>query len=286
VSAAESALAVPGATLHVVTIGEGARPLVVLHGGPGEAHDCLRPWLDRLASPARSVVYFDQRGGKRSPIADGGAPVGWEGHVRDVEAVRAHLENVGKLAISIDLLGFSWGALLALLYASEHRDRVARLVLVSPPPTSRLHDEAMRDNEQRASSRPEVQSLFARLDAIDPADAEALRRARFAKRAAPYFSDPTRALDLAPVDTREDVAQAVVRSLFAIDLSPRFDALRGLAALVVHGADDPIPVAAATETADRLSARRLELAHAGHAPFVEAADDFVREVSAFLDGAA
>ena len=282
-SVRETALVVPDAILHVASVGgEHAPPLLVLHGGPGEAHDSLRPWLDRLASPARCVVYFDQRGGGRSTVAVGSAPASWEQHARDVDAVRVHL-GVDR----IDLLGFSWGALLALLYAGEHPQRVAQLVLVSPPPTSRRHDEAMRDGERRAAARPEVMALRARLAPIaEGGEAEAARRARFAQRMAPYFADPSRALDLEPVDTRVEAAEAVSRSLSGLDLAARFPALRSVPALVVCGAADPVPEAAAAETAHVLGARHLVLARAGHAPFVEAADEFVREVMAFLDGRA
>src|SRR5262249_52504106 len=138
-----------------------ASPLLVLHGGPGEAHDCLRPYLDRLATSHRRVVYYDQRGGGRSPLVDGAPFAGWQDHCADVEAMRLHLD-VGRL----DLLGFSWGALLALLYALDHRARVSHLVLVSPPPTRAGHDQALQSNLRRAAARPEVAALMAELASL------------------------------------------------------------------------------------------------------------------------
>ena len=49
----------------------GAGPLVVvLHGGPGAHHDYLLPQYDRLAA-GREVLYYDQRGGGRSPVPHG-----------------------------------------------------------------------------------------------------------------------------------------------------------------------------------------------------------------------
>jgi pimeloyl-ACP methyl ester carboxylesterase len=281
VSFEEAALVVPGATLHVVSVGPpSARPLLVLHGGPGEAHDCLRPWLDGLSSLTRRVVYYDQRGGGRSALAPGAEPVGWEGHARDVDAVRAYL-GVER----VDLLGFSWGALLGLLTAIAHKDSIARLVLVSPPPTSARHAEAMRDNERRAAARPEVGALFARLDATEAHDAESARRARFIRRAAPYFADPARVLEVTPVDTREECARAVASSLQTSDPWSSLDTLRTVPSMVMHGAHDPIPSASAAETAERIGARRVVFERAGHAVFVESAEDFVREATAFLDGA-
>src|SRR5262249_42750551 len=105
-----TALPVPGAVLRLVTVGPTAgRSLLVLHGGPGASPTALPPSLSRLASAARRVVYYDQRGGGGSALAEGSPPVGWEGHCADVESVRRHLD-----VEQLDLLGFSWGALLAL----------------------------------------------------------------------------------------------------------------------------------------------------------------------------
>ena len=42
-------------------------PTVVLHGGPGAQHDYLLPGFDRLAR-GRTLIYYDQRGGGRSPV--------------------------------------------------------------------------------------------------------------------------------------------------------------------------------------------------------------------------
>ena len=57
-----------GVTLFERRIGEGPET-VVLHGGPGAHHDYLLPGFDALA-PGRTLVYYDQRGGGRSPARD------------------------------------------------------------------------------------------------------------------------------------------------------------------------------------------------------------------------
>jgi proline iminopeptidase len=276
----EIALPVAGAVLHVVVLGsDAARPLLVFHGGPGEAHDCLRPHLDRLASPRRCVVYYDQRGGGRSALASGEEPAGWQAHVADVEAVRRHLG-----AARVDVLGFSWGSLLAILHALEHPARVARMVLVSPPPLRPDAGGILERNLRAASARPEVLALRARLAPIAGGSDEAARRARFALKVAPCFADPARAMDVTPVESCEDVAAAINRSLETLDIRPRLAALRSVPSLIVHGAADVVPTATAAETAESIGAELCVLDRCGHAPFVEAEGPFFAAVEAFLDG--
>ncbi|MGD2136477.1 MAG: alpha/beta fold hydrolase, partial [Gemmatimonadales bacterium] len=153
----EDTVRVNGVELYVRTVGEGP-DVVVLHGGPGAHHDYLLPHFDALAV-GRRLRYYDQRGGGRSPVPRD-VPVGWREHVADLDALVAHWDIVPAT-----ILGYSWGALLALLYAATHSDRVDRLALVSPAPL---------DHEHRA----EFQRRFAeRMDDAKVRKArEALRR--------------------------------------------------------------------------------------------------------------
>src|SRR5437879_13254915 len=63
-----------------------APPVVVLHGGPGAHHDYLLPQYDLLAR-GRTLLYYDQRGGGRSPVGRD-TPVRGREHVADVDALR------------------------------------------------------------------------------------------------------------------------------------------------------------------------------------------------------
>jgi proline iminopeptidase len=77
--------AVRGVTLFERRVGLGP-PVVVLHGGPGAHHDYLLPGFDRIAT-GRTLVYYDQRGGGRSPVPRD-VPVGWREQVEDLEVLR------------------------------------------------------------------------------------------------------------------------------------------------------------------------------------------------------
>ncbi|HET8625411.1 MAG TPA: alpha/beta fold hydrolase [Gemmatimonadales bacterium] len=267
---------VPGALLYERRVGTGP-PVVVLHGGPGASFDYLLPGFDALAD-GRTLIYYDQRGGGRSPIPRD-QPVGWRDHVADLEALRA-VWGVERLTI----LGYSWGGLLAQLYAIEHRERVERLALVCPAPSWR----AARDEfERRFSARnmaPEVQAERQRLRNSDlrVRDPEAFQRRMFELSVVAYFHDPEQARNLTAFRVVGRIQQETWGSLGDYDLRPELDRLRGTPALVVHGASDPIPLEASEETAARIRATLEVLDRCGHCPHVERPDRFVPLLHRFL----
>jgi proline iminopeptidase len=149
-----------GVFIYYETLGRGA-PLVVVHGGPGESHEYLLPYLLPLARHHR-VVFIDERGsGKSGRLED---PRGYtvENMVEDLEAVRQAL-GLGK----IDLLGHSYGGVLAQAYAFRHQDHLAHLVLCSTFYSTREMNEVFarikRDMPRELSQRidaMEAKGLF------------------------------------------------------------------------------------------------------------------------------
>lgn len=112
-----------GHSLYVAQYGkpDGA-PAVVLHGGPGSsAQPSMLDWFDL---DRQRVVLFDQRGAGLS------APQGEIRHndsaklVADIEMIRQHLGIQRWMVV-----GGSWGATLALLYAGQHAAQMTALVL-------------------------------------------------------------------------------------------------------------------------------------------------------------
>jgi proline iminopeptidase len=250
-----------------------------LHGGPGAHHDYLLPGFDALAN-GRELIYYDQRGGGRSPVSRE-TPVGWHEHVADLEDLRRQwgLET-------LTLAGYSWGGLLALLYAIEFPPRVARLALVSPAPAWR---EAREEFERRFAERnlaPELQRQRAELRAsgLRERDPDAYARRVFELSVAPYFFDPSRARDLTPFRLTGRTQHEVWASLGDFDLRPVLSRL-SVPALVTHGVDDPIPLETARSVAEVLGAEFHPLPRCGHVPYVEAHEEFVRLMDGFLPGA-
>lgn len=277
-SIVEETVRVNGVELYVRSVGDGPE-IIVLHGGPGAHHDYLLPHFDALAD-GRRLRYYDQRGGGRSPVPRD-APVGWREHVGDLDALISHWD-----VAPATLLGYSWGALLALLYAATHPDRVGRLALVSPAPLDPEHraEFQRRFAERMADAKVRAARQALQRSGLRERDEAAYRKRAFELSVAGYFKDPERARDLTPFRVTGRTQQAVWESLGALDLSAELEELCELSipALVIHGRHDPIPMDAAEEVADCLCAQLELLDDAGHVPYVEEFDAFVSALDAFL----
>jgi proline iminopeptidase len=246
----------------------GSGPLVVvLHGGPGAHHDYLLPQFDLLAR-GRTLLYYDQRGGGRSPVARD-VPVGWREHVADLDDIR---RDVGLAQLT--LLGYSWGGLLAILYYLEHPQSVAQLALVSPASLTAAYRRQFEEEFARRMASPEVQQAR-----------ETKTLSPFELAVAGYFRDIRDAKNLTPFRVTARTQQAVWDSLGDYDLRPqlaetvsRFP-IHG--SMVLHGTYDPLPIAGSRELAEILGARLIELP-VGHCPHVEATEAFVAALDEVL----
>jgi proline iminopeptidase len=113
-------------------------------------------------------------------------------------------------------------------------------------------------------------------------DPDAYRQRSFELSVAGYFADPQRATDLTPFRVTGRVQQSVWTSLGAYDLQ---DALRGLhcPALVLHGRQDPIPLASSAAVAHALGAELVVLEECGHVPYVEQPAALFAAIRRFLE---
>ena len=266
---------VRGVALFERRVGSGP-PVVVLHGGPGASHDYLRPGFDLLADGI-SLIYYDQRGGGQSPVPRD-VPLGWREQVADLDALR-ELWGLERLTIC----GYSFGGLLAMLYATTHPDRVERLALVSPAPAWRAARAEFEATFAARNLAPELMAERAALRAsgLRESDPAAYQRRLFELSVTPYFVNPALAARLTAFRVVARTQQEVWDSLGDYDLRPALGQL-DLPALVLHGAEDVIPWRAAEEAALQLRAEWHLLSPCGHCPHVEQPDAFARLVGSFL----
>jgi proline iminopeptidase len=273
--AVEAYVRVNGVELFTRTVGTGP-DVIVLHGGPGAHHDYLLPQFDQLAD-GRRLRYYDQRGGGRSKVSRD-VDAGWRQHVADLDA----LVSIWELE-PVTILGYSWGGLLAMLYAIEHPARVGRLALVSPAPaTAHAYHEYHHRLEERRRAPAIVQARDElRRSGLRERDPAAYRQRAFELSVGAYFTYPQRARALTPFRVTSRTQEAVRHSLGEYDLREALATL-SVPALVIHGRHDPIPVASAEETARLLDADLLLFAHSAHVPYVEEPHSFVAALNAFL----
>jgi len=270
---------------------EGGERLLVLHGGPGAHHDYLLPQMLQLAArngvESRDLLFYDQRGGgrSRSESRELEDEITWQTNVRDLEHV---VDELGVRPLT--LVGYSWGGLLALLFTREAtaghiRAKPARLVLIDPAPIARRYRQQFEREFARRQAGPEVQALRDELAAsgLREHDLAAYRQRSFELSVAGYFADPRKARDLTPFRVTGRVQESVWKSLGDYDLpaDPVFREI-SVPTLIVHGRDDPIPLASSEECASALHARLVVLDECGHVPYVEQPDGLFSAIERFL----
>jgi proline iminopeptidase len=275
------------AFIYYVTIGHGPA-LVILHGGPGSNHEYFLPYLLPLAKHRR-LVLIDERGCGRSQRLSDPNQYTLDGMAQDVEAVRIAM-NLGK----IDLLGHSFGGILAQAVVVNHPASVRRLILAG---TGSSAARLNADFKKIKSSLPK--KLRGRIEALEKrgiigADGAQLpeyrRLADEAEAPFSYFTRPP-AWDSAGSAMGWDTLTQMwgPKSDFHIDGNlVGFDFTEALGrltlpAFVVYGERDLVSDATAKETQSALaSSVLLKMKRAAHMMFVDQPEAFNDAVSGFL----
>src|SRR4051812_49155370 len=265
----------------------GRHPIVVLHGGPGAEHDYLLPQMLGIAAPDRALVFYDQRGGGKSKTDDR-TPITWRTQVDDLALVARELGLDSGEGLTI--VGYSWGGLLAMLYAIEAAagrvsPRVGRLVLVDPAPVTRAFRDRFEREFAARQAGPIVRQLRDELAAsgLKESDPEGYRQRSFELSVAGYFADPRRAHDLTPFRVVGRVQQSIWESLGDFDLTrPGMLDSVGVPAMIVHGRQDPIPLESSEAAARALRCRLTVLESCGHVPYVEQPEQLFGTINSFL----
>lgn len=152
----EAKITVNGYQVWYRRVGDGAIPLLVLHGGPGSGHDYLEV-LGELAMD-RPVVFYDQLGCGKSDKPDEPSLWRMERFVAEVDTVRQALGLK-----EIHLLGQSWGGWLAIEYMMTRPSGIVSLTLAS---ASASASQAVAEiSRLRAELPPEVYATMQRYEA-------------------------------------------------------------------------------------------------------------------------
>ena len=270
-----------GVSMWTATQGCGP-PVVLCHGGPG-IYDYLGP-VAAMIDDVATVHRYDQRGCGRS---DEVGPYDVRTFVDDLDALRAYW---GYQAWTV--IGHSWGACLALLYACHYPERTERLVYMSGTGIDPAwHQEYRRNREAK----------------LLPADRERLRllneerltaTGKELERVEDEASSPLNRTELYDVRRLGDVSrydrfpinyslnEALCAEMKQMEdaggLGSRVSQIRA-PTLVLDGEGDPRPRWARAQLAELIpTSRHTTIAGAGHEPWIEQPEATARVLRDFL----
>jgi pimeloyl-ACP methyl ester carboxylesterase len=213
-SSSMAEITVKGLNFHYQHLGKGRgdeRLVVFLHG---LVMDNLSSWYFTVANPVAQqaeVLLYDLRGHGKSDRPEGGYTV-----AEQIDDLIALLDALGLSDRPLELVGNSFGGLLATAFTLRHPERVRGLTLID----AQVHDEAWAE-EMRSSLGLEGDDLK---EAIATNFQHWLgrhserKRNRLAKNAAElvYETSLVRDLGASPAPLTSDIAniQAPVRALY------------------------------------------------------------------------
>ncbi|MEV0153530.1 alpha/beta hydrolase [Micromonospora sp. NPDC050686] len=263
----------------------GGAPVVALAGGAA-AHPSYLGDLAGLGERHRLLVPH-LRGVGRSPAPDDVELGSYWRQAEDLDRLRVHL-GLDRLTV----LGHSAGTRLALAFAARFPDRVAGLVLVTPP-AAHLVDEPS-DAEALLDSRrgePDLDAAVAAWAAGPfPADGGPLDDAAFnawQQRVAPRGYAAWGATERAHA-AAVSYGFAANRAYFSVDppadLAARLGEVTAPVLVVAGGADASAGVAPLLALAKLFPAgEAVVVERSGHFPWVERPAEFRAAVDGFLD---
>ncbi len=267
----------------------GRPPLVALHGGPGCTHDYIDSLID-LATDGRAVVHYDQLGNGRSTHLPDVDPGFWT-----VELFLSELDNLLEhLGITehYDMLGQSWGGMLACEHAVLCPPGLRRLVVANSPAS--LDTWVSEANRLRADLPPEVQATLLRHEADgttdDPAYGAATRvfydrhvcripwPPEVARTFAAMEADPT------VYTTMNGPSEFhVVGTLKGWTIEDRLDCIAVPVLLVSGKYDEATPLTQKPFLEQIADVRQVVFEASSHMPHVEERARYMQVVTAFLD---
>ncbi|MDR0938177.1 MAG: alpha/beta hydrolase [Mediterranea sp.] len=236
------------------------KTIVLVHGGPGGAGE-LHPMALRLSASFEVVESLQSR----YTIAE--------------LVDELHDDVLAARAGTVTLLGHSWGAWLALLYAARHAGTIDNLILVGCPPLEERYVPRILENRLRNLSATDADALSSVIRALERAPNESLMHEL---RRLTHLGDNYDVEEYAGnthVDARmydsvwSEAAELRKRGCL-LDVASRVSCPLH----IIHGDRDPHPIEGVTEPLDVLNIgyTLYILPRCGHAPFAEreARDEF------------
>ena len=264
----------------------GKFPVLVLHGGPGAAHDYLEP-IEALAATGRMVIFYDQLGCGLSDHPHD--PSLWQVplFIEEVAAVRQAL-GLDRLHI----LGQSWGGMLGMEYALTQPEGLVSLIVANSPAS--MTQWVSEANRLRAGLPQEVQATLLEHESAGTTDSAEYQAAvmvfygRHVCRTDPLPEYVQRSF--AQIDADPEVYHTmngpsefhVVGRLKGWDITERLGEIRTPTLVLSGRYDEATPLIAQTVQRGIPGAEWVLFEESSHMPHVEETGRYIEVVDEFL----
>jgi L-proline amide hydrolase len=264
-------------------------PLIVVHGGPGAAHNYTLA-IAGLAERGRTVIHYDQVGcGRSTHLPERGA---------DFWTVDLFLEELANLLDHLGvrdayhLLGQSWGGMLASEYAVTRPVGLRSLVISNSPASMELWvREAVRLRSLMPEEQRDALDRHEREGTLDDPSYLAATQAFYDRHVCRVVPNPpevlatTAAMNDDPTvyhtmnGPNEFYCVGTLRDWSIVERAGRID----VATLLVNGRYDEATPATMQPFFDAIADVRWEVfEESSHMPFVEETERYLAVVEAFL----
>lgn len=269
-----------GCKLYCKVIGEG-EPILVIHGGPGMAHDYFLPYLYSLAK-TNKVILYDQRSTSKSAIPEDSFGASHKNMIDDIEGLRKAFE-INK----INIMAHSWASKLAINYALKYPANLRSVVFCTPSPLNHQYDEVL---QKITTDKKFTDRYKGKKDEIINRHVTGIEiRMRLAFLSLMYVPENIDKVKLMFPLNYADLQIALFRGLgsdnekYDKDYYPQLGKVK-CPVLVVHGDADATPLEADERLAKGVkNGKLIRMPQSGHFPFIEEEQSFSKQVSGFVN---
>ncbi|MBS1744487.1 MAG: alpha/beta hydrolase [Bacteroidetes bacterium] len=279
----EDTIANGNAKIYYRVFGEG-KPVLIINGGPGMNSNGFAEVAKKLGEHNMAIIY-DQRGTGRSVLDKiDSTTITINLMIEDIEALRNHL-GIKKWIV----FGHSFGGMLASYYATVHPENIEAMILSSSGGIDLALQSYVQQSINSRLSVEEYKEVDYWTTKINDGDTTYESRLKRGMALAPaYVVNPKNVKQIAIRLTQgnSQVNNLVWQSLQQM----KFDCARGLSSfkkpvLIIQGKQDIIKDETALKAKKILKKSKLVLLdHCGHYGWLDAPDEYWKEVLGFVDG--
>lgn len=285
-------------------------PLLFIHGGPGiptrsqggllrlKGHELYIYHARGTGLSTRPIKNFQESSWPKNPPRLEKA-LGMSAQLADIERIRRIITAEEKTK-KINIIGLSYGGLIATLYASEFPKSVNKLVLVNPVPLRfsgedsesnlyKLIGREQTDPNQKAAFKKYMAKFGAIFGKLWEQDEQSLRKLRW--EMGPYYARVMKKRGLKmPAEIPPDWQGGWSAFALFLSVGQKYDFTDFVKenaranTLIILGGKDLTPVKAHAPFREALrESRQLVMPDSGHFPFVDQPAEFAKIVLEFLD---